>query len=400
MPDQFLHGIETVEIDDGIRPIQTVKSSVIGLIGTAPDADAAVFPLNTPVLLSNQPRKAASLDTVGDGNGTLKDAIDGIFDQAGSSVIVVRVEEGVDIDATMTNVIGDATTLTGVHAFKAAETDLKVTPRILIAPGFTSQRPDDAKNPVMAELEGIADAFRAIIIGDGPGTTDAEALTYASDFGNDRVYIVDPGVKVWDAGTSAYVNRPASDRVAGVISRTDNERGFWWSPSNKQVYGIGGPSRPIGFGLSDTNSQANLLNEGKVATIVHKDGYRLWGNRTTSDDSLWAYLSVRRTADMIYESVEAAMLWAMDRPFSVQLLLDITGSVDAYLARLKAQGALLGGKSWVDPELNTATTLQGGHLFIDFDIEPPAPLEHLTFRAHRNGGYYEELVSQVAEAAS
>lgn len=37
MPAAFLHGIETVEIDDGIRPIETVKSSIIGLIGTAPD---------------------------------------------------------------------------------------------------------------------------------------------------------------------------------------------------------------------------------------------------------------------------------------------------------------------------------------------------------------------------
>ena len=41
MPEQFLHGVEVVELDDGIRPIRTVKSSVIGLIGTAPDADAA-----------------------------------------------------------------------------------------------------------------------------------------------------------------------------------------------------------------------------------------------------------------------------------------------------------------------------------------------------------------------
>ena len=34
MPEQFLHGIEIVRIDDGVRPIETVKSSVIGLVGT------------------------------------------------------------------------------------------------------------------------------------------------------------------------------------------------------------------------------------------------------------------------------------------------------------------------------------------------------------------------------
>jgi phage tail sheath protein FI len=46
--------------------------------------------------------------------------------------------------------------------------------------------------------------------------------------------------------------------------------------------------------------------------------------------------------------------------------------------------------------LNTQSTLKAGKLYLDFDIEPPAPLEHLTFRAHREGSYYEELVSSVA----
>ncbi|CAM3708453.1 hypothetical protein CESP606_04140 [Cereibacter sphaeroides] len=39
--------------------------------------------------------------------------------------------------------------------------------------------------------------------------------------------------------------------------------------------------------------------------------------------------------------------------------------------------------------------MKAGKLFLDFDIEPPAPLEHLTLQAHRNGDYYEELVLSV-----
>ena len=41
MADHFLHGIELVEIEDGGRTVRTVKSSVIGLVGTAPQASAA-----------------------------------------------------------------------------------------------------------------------------------------------------------------------------------------------------------------------------------------------------------------------------------------------------------------------------------------------------------------------
>ena len=41
MADHFLHGIELVEIEEGGRTVRTVKSSVIGLVGTAPQASTA-----------------------------------------------------------------------------------------------------------------------------------------------------------------------------------------------------------------------------------------------------------------------------------------------------------------------------------------------------------------------
>lgn len=98
----FLHGVETKEFDTGLRPIALADSSVIGLIGTAADADAALFPLDTPVLVSGSRAEAAGLGAV----GTLPAAIDAIFDQAGARIVVVRVDDGVDAAATLANVIG------------------------------------------------------------------------------------------------------------------------------------------------------------------------------------------------------------------------------------------------------------------------------------------------------
>lgn len=395
MAEQFLHGIETVEIDDGTRPIQTAKSAVIGVVGTAPDADAVKFPANTPVLIAGNPREAALLG----GTGTLKEALDAIFDQIGAMVVVVRVEAGADDAATLSKIVGDATAGTGVHALLAAQSIVKVTPRILCAPGFTGSRTGGTANAVVAELKGLAEKMRAVVVADGPNTTTAEAIAYREDWGSDRIFIVDPGVKVWDTATNAAVVQPASARVAGMIARRDAEKGFWWSPSNQTLNGIVGVSRPVAFNMSDASSEANLLNEKCVATIVQKNGYRLWGNRTAATDPMWAFLSVRRTADMIYESIEEAFLWAMDRPMSANLILDIQESVNAYLRHLKAVGAILGGTCWLDPTLNSKEQLMAGKLFLDFDIEPPAPLEHLTFRAHRANGYYEELVGQVLSAS-
>ena len=267
----------------------------------------------------------------------------------------------------------------------------------------TSSPAADPVNPVTSALISVAGRLRSIVVADGPNTTEADALTDRGKYGSGRLYIVDPAVKVFDTTAAAWVTQPASGFVAGLISKRDQERGFWWSPSNQVIQGIGGTARPIDFVLSSTETQANRLNEQEVATIVRTQGFRLWGNRTASDDPLWAFLSVRRTADMIYESIEDAMLWAMDRPFSEQLIRDIKDSVQGYIDVLKARGALLGKQEdvnvWLNPELNTQATLADGQLYLDFDIEPPAPLERLTFRAHRNGAYYEELVSSVASAA-
>ncbi|MBU0680101.1 MAG: phage tail sheath subtilisin-like domain-containing protein [Proteobacteria bacterium] len=402
MPEIFLHGVEIVEIDNGPRPIQTVRSSVIGLIGTAPDADPLKFPVNTPVLVAGSRLDAAGLDTIGTGLGTLPDAMDAIFDQAGAVVVVIRIEEGIDPAATLVNIIGgiDAGTgaYTGVQAFLSAETAVGVAPRIIIAPGFTSDRPEDPgtpgtflANPVVSELLGIADRLRAVIIADGPDTNDAEALTYAGDFGSKRVYLVDPGVKKIDS-TGAIVSEPASARVAGMIAKSDSERGFWWSPSNREMYGIMGTTRAIDFALGDANARANLLNEAKVATIIRQNGFRLWGNRTLSMDAKWAFLSVVRTADMINDSLLRAHLWAVDRNITKTYLEDVVEGVNGYLAHLTAIGAILGGKCWADPDLNTPLELAAGKVYFDFDFTPPTPAEHVTFRSRLVNDYFEEVI--------
>jgi len=402
MSTTFLHGVEVMEIDDGPRPIQTVRSSVIGLVGTAPNADAAAFPLNTPVLVAGSRAAAADLDTVGTGLGTLPAAMDGIFDQVGAAVVVIRVEEGADAAATLVNVLGgvdvDTGAYSGVHALLGADAALGVTPRILCVPGFTGNRPEDPgvpgtylANPVVSELLAIADRLRAVIIADGPSTNDAEAILYAGDFGSKRVYVVDPAVKMIDSAGSVAVE-PASARVAGIIAKSDAERGFWWSPSNREMYGIVGTERAIDFALGDLNARANLLNEAKVATIIRQNGYRLWGNRTLSSDAKWAFLSVVRTADMIHDSLLRAHLWAVDRNITKTYLEDVVEGVNAYLRTLKSLGAILGGRCWADPDLNTPANLAAGHVYFDFDFTPPAPAEHVEFRSRLVNDYFEEVV--------
>ena len=384
----IFHGVEVIELDQGTRPIKTVTSSVIGLIGTAPGADAVKFPLNKPVLIAGKRSEAAPLvaNVVDGKEGTLPAAIDGIFDQVGAVVVVIRVEEGATPADTLTNVIGSdlSAEYEGIHAFLGAESVLGVTPRILAAPGFSQE------TAVATGLIAAAERLRAVVIADGPNTNDADAVTYEGNFGSKRLFLVDPHVQVFKDG--ATVTEPASARVAGLIAKSDNERGFWWSPSNQVINGITGTARSIDFQLGNDASRANLLNKSNIATIIRQDGFRLWGNRTTSGDDKWAFLSVVRTADMVNDSLLRAHLWAVDRNITKTYIEDVTNGVQSFLDSLKAQGAILGGKIWADEDLNTKENIQAGKIYFNFDFTPPTPAEHIVFRSILTNDYLEELV--------
>lgn len=404
MPDQFLHGVEVIEINDGARPIKTVKSSVIGLVGTAPQG-----PVNTPTLILGSRAKAAEI--FGENNDANKDytipkALDGIFDQAGAMVVVINVADpsnpahlttGVLDPANIidADVVGgvDGTTgqYKGVHALLAANTELAVTPRIIIAPNFTHDMPGGNANPVVSELLGIAENLRAIIIADLPNTNDTDAIDYVGDFGSARVFAVYPWVKVLDS-LGAIVEEPSSARVAGLIVKSDNDRGFWWSPSNLVINGIVGISKPIDFVLGDVNSKANYLNENNITTIIQESGFRLWGNRTLSADPKWSFLQARRTADMINDSLLKAHLWAVDRNITKTYIEDVLEGVNNYLRYLKNIGAIIGGVAFADPELNTPDQIAQGKVTFEFDFTPPYPAEHIIFRSRMTDDYLSEIV--------
>jgi phage tail sheath protein FI len=250
-------------------------------------------------------------------------------------------------------------------------------------------------NPVAVELVSLANRLRACAIVDGPNTTSAAAVLYRADFATDRLLIVDPFVKV--AKGTQIVAQPASSRVAGLQARVDYDEGFWYSPSNHVLEGIVGTARVVEHSLNDPAAESQYLNRNAVATVVRSPsgGFKLWGSRVPSGDSLKLFWSVRRSHDAIIESIELAHEPFIDKPFNIQFLLDIAETVNAALRRWKALGATLGGRVWLDRGLNTAETWASGHIYVSYDAEAPAPMEHITFVFNRNTGYYEELADDA-----
>ncbi|MBT8421265.1 MAG: phage tail sheath subtilisin-like domain-containing protein [Gammaproteobacteria bacterium] len=314
--------------------------------------------------------------------GTISRAAEGAL-ASGDSVKLSYDHKVVAAAITKTDIEGkiDADTgqYTGILALLGAQSEVAVTPRLLIAPSFTHEK------TVVDTLIGVAERLRAVVIADGPNTTNEAAKAYRAQFGSARVYMVDPGVMIDD------VTQVASPRVVGAIVKRDNQHGFWWSPSNQPILGITGTVRPIDFALGDQNAAANLLNEQEVATIINQDGYRLWGNRTCSSDSKWAFISVRRTADMLNDALLQAHLWAVDRNITKTYVEDVIAGVNNYLNSLKSKGAIIGGACWADPDLNTPDQIVDGKITFDFDFTPPYPAEHITFRSSLVNNYLTEI---------
>lgn len=84
MPASYLHGVETIEIDKGPRPVQLVKTAVIGIVGTA-----AAGPVNTPILVSNERDFAQFGEDIA--GSTILDALQHIYQQKGTVCVVVNV---------------------------------------------------------------------------------------------------------------------------------------------------------------------------------------------------------------------------------------------------------------------------------------------------------------------
>jgi|GEM_PF-2612466 len=391
------HGVRAVQSDDGPIPIQTAATSVIGLAGTDPDVDTNKFPLNEPVLVDD----VTQLDDMGY-NGTLRRALDGIFDQSAQStpqVVVVRSDVGADEDATLNNISGDAAARTGVHALVNAEEAVFLKPRLLVSPGWTHQGSSGVANPVVAELNQLAPKLRAMVIADGPNIDDTAALAYAQDnAAGGHTAVVDNRAIIRDEN-GAKISDYVSSRIAGLTSEVHHTEGFWNSPTNRIIKGILGADRVIKFDGSDPNAEVQRLNRGFVGALVNRQGWRLWEGKLNHTNPLWQSFTARLTRYIIMDTLEPAFLEFIGKKMTPEQAIDVIESGNAYLRGLKQDGAIVGGRVYTAPGANPVTELSQGKFTIDIDDEPTPDLRSITFRLHRDPTLLEGTFSVEAIAA-
>lgn len=384
----YHHGVRVIEINEGSRPIRTVATAVIGLVAIAEDADPAYFPANTPVLITNVREAIGKAGTT----ETLAKALDAIADQINPIAVVVRVPKGVDDAETTSNLIGTVEadgTYTGMQALLTAEAKLGVKPRILGVPGLDNQN-------VATELVGIAQKLRAFCYVSAFGaSTKEEAKAYRDNFGQREVMVIWPEFVGWDTVANAEATFWATARAMGLRAKIDLEQGWHKTLSNVVVNGVTGISKDVFWDLQNPATDAGYLNENEVTTLIQRDGYRFWGSRTCSADPLFAFENYTRTAQVLADSIAEAHFWAVDKPMTPGLIKTIIGTINRKFQELKAQGYIIDGQAWFDPEINTTDVLKSGKLYVDYDYTPVPPLENLMFQQRITDRYLSDFAEII-----
>ncbi|UTO03282.1 phage tail sheath protein [Serratia nematodiphila] len=389
MADDYHHGVRVLEINEGTRTITTVSTAIVGMVCTADDADAAVFPLNTPVLLTDV---LAASGKAGE-TGTLARSLDAIADQAKPVTVVVRVEQGDAEAETTTNIIGgvDATTgkKTGMKALLAAQSLLGVKPRILGVPGHDSKA-------VATELLSVAQSLRAFAYLSAYGCkTVSEAIAYRENFSQREAMLIWPDFLSWDTVSNADATAFATARALGLRAKIDQQTGWHKTLSNVGVNGVTGISADVFWDLQDSATDANLLNKNDVTTLIRKDGYKFWGSRTCSDDPLFQFENYTRTAQVLADTMAEAHMWAVDMPLHPSLAKDVLEGIKAKFRELKSAGYIIDGNAWIDDAANDKDTLKAGKLVIDYDYTPVPPLENLLLRQRITDQYLVNFTQNV-----
>ncbi|CNG02277.1 phage tail sheath protein [Yersinia enterocolitica] len=384
----YHHGVRVLEINEGTRVISTISTAIVGMVCTAEDADAAAFPLDTPVLITDVLAAAGKAGK----KGTLAASLLAIAEQARPVTVVVRVASGKDEDETTSNIIGGADEngrYTGMKALLDAQSVTGVRPRILGVPGLDNQQ-------VSTALASICQQLRAFGYISAYGCkTISEAMLYRENFSQRELMLIWPDFLSWNTTANSTDIAYATARALGLRAKIDQETGWHKTLSNVGVNGVTGISASVYWDLQTVGTDADLLNQACVTTLIRKDGFKFWGSRTCSDDPLFAFENYTRTAQILADTMAEAQLWAIDRPMHPTLVKDMIGSINAKFREMKSAGLIIDGACWYDDSANDKDTLKAGKLFIDYDYTPVPPLEDLTLRQRITDKYLVNFAAAV-----
>jgi hypothetical protein len=190
---------------------------------------------------------------------------------------------------------------------------------------------------------------------------------------------------------------PPSGIIAGIMARTDVQRGVWKAPAglDAAINGI------TGFDVELDNDENGALNQYGINCLrsFGVAGRVVWGARTMRGaDQLadeYKYIPIRRLALYIEETLYRATQWVVFEPNDEPLWAQIRLNVGAFMHTLFRQGAFQGTTPRdayfvkCDKEVNPQNDIDRGIVNIVVGFAPLKPAEFVVIKLQQIAGQIE-----------
>ncbi|HET8927437.1 MAG TPA: phage tail sheath C-terminal domain-containing protein [Microbacterium sp.] len=315
-----------------------------------------------------------------------------------SQKVTTAATDGSPLEKTDFADDADATFESGKKGIFALE-DADIV-NLLVIPPYTTA--DDIDGEVAVAAARYATQRRAMYLIDAPAATKTVAAAVAGlppypigrpHFPNVAYYFPrlsqpDP---LSDDQVAAFA---AAGAVAGVIARTDAQRGVWKAPAGLEAGLNGVPALELPL----TDAEIGRLNPNGVNALRSLSGIGrvIWGARTLDGadrlTSEWKYIPVRRTALYIEESLFRGTQWVVFEPNDEPLWAQIRLNVGTFLNDLFRQGAFQGRTPReayfvkCDKETTTQSDIDKGIVNIHVGFAPLKPAEFVVIRLQQIAG--------------
>jgi phage tail sheath protein FI len=315
-------GVYVEETPNGQRPITGVSTSIAAFVGAAKSGS------------SNHPLHISSFGEFTQRFGGLVSelelgySVQQFFLNGGHDAWVVRVPR----NANKSGFVKGIKSLDGVDLLN-----------LLVLPGITEP----------AILRVAADYCykrRAFLIVDAPRQSNTPAALDEATIDNtfprsSNCALYYPWIRIPDPLKNGQLrSAPPSGTVAGIMARIDDARGVWKAPAGTEANLIGVTA--LEYDSNDAENGTLNLRGVNCLRVLPGDGLVVWGGRTLrgddQSDPQYKYISVRRLALFIEESIYRGTQWVVFEPNDDSLWAQIRLNIGAFLMNLFRMGAFQG----------------------------------------------------------
>jgi uncharacterized protein len=364
------HVLDLTESSGSGTSAKAASLGDIGIIVTSKGATPAEtatldaqFPLNKQILITDVSGAAAKAGT---GGGTMLPVLTAIAQITSPVIVLVRVEEGETDAETAANIIGvggDAPT--GLQALKVALAAVGRRPRIIGAPGLETAE-------ITAAMVILAKSLRGRVYARALGDTIAEIVTYRGTYAARELTLI-------DNDTSATFSGEAVARAMALRALIDLDPGYHKTISNVAIDGVTALTKNRHFDLLDATTDAGVLNDADVVTIVRREsgGFVFWGNTTCAEaGSDYAFESAVWTLYALQDIIVTYFGPYFDKPMNVGMVKNLLEKVNKAATAEKTAGRLMLAAISLSTSGNTSAELAAGRPKFQIKFTPCAPMNN------------------------